>query len=46
MEIKTNDKIVQAVLHKMDQRSLTGQLKYGQTMSDEINTGKKDLKDF
>ena len=46
MKIKTSDKIVQAVLKKMDQRSLVGQAKYGQTMQDEIDTGKKDLNMF
>ena len=46
MQIKTKDKIVQAVLRKMDDRSLVGQKKYGQTMQDEIETGKKDLHIF
>ena len=46
MQIKTSDKIVQAVLRKMDERSLVGQKKYGQTMQDEIETGKKDLQMF
>ena len=46
MQIKTKDKIVQAVLRKMDNRSLVGQEKYGQTMQDEIETGKKDLHMF
>ncbi len=46
MQIKTKDKIVQAVLRKMDDRSLVGQKKYGQTMQDEIDTGKKDLHMF
>ena len=41
MQIKTKDKIVQAVLRKMDNRSIVGQKKYGQTMQDEIETGKK-----
>ncbi len=36
MKIKTEDKIVQAVLRKMDERSLTGQKKYGATMMQEI----------
>ena len=30
----------------MDDRSLVGQRKYGQTMQDEIETGKKDLHMF
>ena len=46
MKIKTKDKIVQSVLKKMDERSLIGQAKYGQTMQDEIETGKKDLHMF
>ena len=46
MQIKTKAKIVQAVLRKMDDRSLVGQKKYGQTMQDEIETGKKDLHMF
>ena len=46
MKIKTSDKIVQAVLRKMDERSLVGQKKYGQTMENEIDTGKKDLHMF
>ena len=44
--VKTNDSIVQKVVAKMDQRSLVGQKKYGQTMANEIQTGKKDLHDF
>ena len=46
MQINTKDKIVQAVLRKMDNRSIVGQTKYGQTMQDEIETGKKDLHMF
>ena len=46
MQINTKDKIVQAVLRKMDNRSIVGQKKYGQTMQDEIETGKKDLHMF
>ena len=46
IRINTKDKIVQAVLSKMDERSLIGQKKYGQTMFNEIQTGKKDLSDF
>ena len=30
----------------MDERSLVGQKKYGQTMQDEVETGKKDLHMF
>jgi hypothetical protein len=46
MQIKTTDKIVRAVLRKMDDRSIIGQNKYGQTMHNEIETGKKDLHMF
>ena len=46
MKIKTKDKIVRKVLRKMDKRSIVGQKKYGQTMENEIDTGKKDLHMF
>ena len=46
MKIRTEDKIVQAVLRKMDERSLIGQKKYGATMMDEIEGQKKDLNRF
>jgi len=46
MKIKTEDKIVQAVLRKMDQRSLIGQKKYGATMMQEIEGQEKDLNRF
>ena len=46
MRIKTEDKIVQAVLRKMDQRSLIGQKKYGATMMQEIEGQEKDLNRF
>ena len=46
MRIKTEDKIVQAVLRKMDKRSLIGQKKYGATMMQEIEGQKKDLGRF
>ena len=46
MRIKTEDKIVQQVLRKMDQRSLVGQKKYGATMMQEIEGEKKDLNRF
>ena len=46
MQIKTKDKIVQSVLRKMDERSIIGQKKYGQTMLNEIETSKKDLHMF
>ena len=46
MKIKTEDKIVQAVLRKMDERSLIGQKKYGATMMEEIEGQEKDLNRF
>jgi len=46
MKIRTEDEIVQAVLRKMDERSLIGQKKYGATMMDEIEGQKKDLNRF
>ncbi len=46
MQIETKDEIVQAVLHKMDQRSLIGQKKYGATMMQEIVGQEKDLNRF
>ena len=46
MQIKTQDKIVQDVLRKMDERSLVGQKKYGATMMQEIEGQKKDLSRF
>jgi patatin-like phospholipase/acyl hydrolase len=46
MQIKTQDKIVQNVLRKMDERSLIGQKKYGATMMEEIEGQKKDLGRF
>ena len=46
MKINTKDQIVQAVLKKMDERSLVGQKKYGATMMEEIIGQKKDLNRF
>ena len=46
MQIKTQDKIVQEVINKIDQRSLVGQAKYGATMMDEIKGEVKDLDRF
>ena len=46
MQIKTKDKIVQAVLRKMDERSIIGQKKYGATMMEEIGGQVKDLDRF
>jgi len=46
MQIKTEDKIVQQVLRKMDERSLIGQKKYGATMMQEIEGQEKNLDRF
>jgi hypothetical protein len=46
MKINTKDEIVLAVLKKMDQRSITGQEKYGATMMEEIVGEEKDLNRF
>ena len=46
MKINTKDKIVLAVLKKMDQRSMIGQKKYGATMMQEIEGQEKDLNRF
>ena len=46
MKIRTKDAIVQAVLKKMDKRSLIGQKKYGATMMQEIEGQEKDLNRF
>ena len=46
MKIKTEDKIVQQVLRKMDERSLIGQKKYGATMMQEIEGQEKDHNRF
>tara|TARA_R100000781_G_scaffold1656_4_gene2835 strand:+ start:1806 stop:2090 length:285 start_codon:yes stop_codon:yes gene_type:complete len=46
MRVKTEDKVVQSVLRKMDERSLIGQKKYGATMMQEIKDEKKDLNRF
>ena len=46
MQIKTEDKVVQSVLRKMDERSLQGQAKYGAMMHEEIEGKDKDLLDF
>jgi len=46
MKINTKDEIVQAVLRKMDERSLVGQKKYGATMMEEIKGQDKDLSRF
>ena len=44
--VKTEDKIVQQVIEKIDQRSLVGQKKYGAMMMEEVIDKKKDLNDF
>ena len=44
--IKTDDKIVQQVIEKIDQRSLVGQKKYGAMMMEEVEGKDKDLNDF
>ncbi|MCP4987457.1 MAG: hypothetical protein GY928_15795 [Colwellia sp.] len=46
MKVRTKDEIVKAILSKMDERSLIGQKKYGQTMDEEIKLNLKDLNDF
>lgn len=46
MKIRTEDSIVKSVVKKLDDRSIIGQCKYGSTMQEEIETGKKDLNDF
>jgi len=44
--VKTDDRIVQQVIEKIDQRSLVGQKKYGAMMIEEVIDKKKDLNDF
>ena len=44
--VKTDDKIVEQVIEKIDQRSLVGQKKYGSTMMGEIQNEVKDLDRF
>ena len=46
MKIKTKDEIVIKVIQKMDNRSIIGQRKYGNTMKKEIDEEIKDLLDF
>ena len=46
MKVNTKDKIVLDVIKKMDERSLVGQKKYGQTKTEEVEQGMKDLNDF
>ena len=44
--VKTEDKIVQEIIEKIDQRSLVGQAKYGAMMMEEVEGKDKDLNDF
>jgi gas vesicle protein len=44
--VKTQDRIVEQVIEKIDQRSLVGQKKYGAMMMEEVVDKKKDLNDF
>ena len=44
--VKTEDRIVQKVIEKIDQRSLVGQTKYGAMMMEEVEGKDKDLMDF
>jgi hypothetical protein len=44
--VKTNDKIVEQVIEKIDKRSLVGQAKYGAMMMEEVEGKDKDLDDF
>ncbi len=44
--IKTQDSIVHNVIKKIDERSLTGQAKYGAMMMEEVTGKDKDLNDF
>ena len=44
--VKTDDRIVQKVIEKIDQRSLIGQAKYGAMMMKEVEGKDKDLNDF
>jgi hypothetical protein len=45
-EVKTTDEVVIRAIKKIDERSLIGQKKYGDTMMSEVNSGKKDLSRF
>jgi len=44
--VKTTDEVVIRAIKKIDERSLIGQKKYGDTMMSEVNSGKKDLSRF
>ena len=45
-KIKTEDRIVQEVIKKIDNRRLVGQAKYGAMMMEEVEGKDKDLNDF
>ena len=45
-KIKTEDNIVRRVIKKIDERSLTGQAKYGAMTMEEVQGKDKDLNDF
>ena len=44
--VRTTDEVVIRAIKKIDERSLIGQEKYGDTMMSEVNSGKKDLSRF
>jgi hypothetical protein len=44
--VRTTDEVVIRAIKKIDERSLIGQKKYGDTMMSEVNSGKKDLSRF
>ena len=44
--VRTPDEIVIRAIKKIDERSLIGQEKYGDTMMSEVNSGTKDLARF
>jgi len=44
--VRTTDEVVIRAIKKIDERSLIGQKKYGDTMMSEVNSGKKDLARF
>jgi len=44
--VRTTDEIVIRAIKKIDERSLIGQQKYGDTMMSEVNSGKKNLARF
>jgi len=44
--VRTTDEVVIRAIKKIDERSLIGQEKYGDTMMSEVNSGKKDLARF